>query len=311
MATATLLVPLSSSASDSPIPLAVNPPVAHDVLPGDVGSYMTSSEAARLSLVDAVPAEAPEPVSVLRRPGAPVSHALDDAGAAPRKRKYLPVLLSALVPGAGELYMGHLKRGIALMAVEAGAWSGYFYKHNQGLDTRSEYEAFADDHWDQRRWIDNHFGVYPQTGYTLEDLEQYGRDTSGSGVWPGYIPWVPKSEDKQHYYENIGKYDWYVSGWEDYVPLTTPDDLGPGEALSKLREEYRSMRVESNDQLNVAERFIYLSIAARVFSLVQTTLLVTRSSNEDTAARLDNRWMLRAQSRGPAASEVALEYWFK
>jgi hypothetical protein len=282
MVTAGLLAPLSSSAGDSPITLAVNPPVAQDVLPGDVGAYLTSSEAARLSLVDAVPSEAPAPVSVLRRPDVPVSRALDEAGAAPRKRKYLPVLLSALVPGAGELYMGHVKRGIALMAVEAGAWSGYFYKHNQGLDTRSEYEAFADDHWDQRRWIDNHFGVYPQTGFTLEDLEQYGRDTSGSGVWPGYIPWVPKS-----------------------------DDLGPGEVLSKSREQYRSMRVESNDQLDAAERFIYLSIAARVFSLLETTLLVTRSSNDDTAARLDNRWMLRAQSRGPAASEVALEYWFK
>jgi hypothetical protein len=129
-------------------------------------------------------------------------------------------------------------------------------------------------------------------------------------VWPGYSPWVSKEEDKQHYYENIGKYDWYVSGWDDYVPGTTPDDLAPGQVLSERREEYRDMRHKSNNQLDTATRFVYLSIAARVVSLVQTTILVNRAADDDMAHN-ENHWMFRARSLGRDSGELALEYWFK
>jgi hypothetical protein len=281
-----------------------------DALPATLGGYPTASQAARHAARLLQPPSDPESrVAASMQPDA-------EPG---QKRKYLPVFLSALVPGAGELYLGHVKRGIALMAVEAGAWTGYFYKHEQGLDTRDEYEAFADEHWGQRRWLEHHYGLWFEgrdysgvtTEQLMEEAEEWGVAGSGSGVWPGYSPWVSKEEDKQHYYENIGKYDWYVSGWEDYVPGTTPDDLAPGEVLSLRREEYRELRMESNDQLDAADRFIYLSIAARVVSLVQTTLLVTRSQQGDDMARTDNHWMFRARSYGRDSGEVALEYWFK
>ena len=278
-----------------------------DVIPNTVVSYGSSAEVTE-KLASRVLHSAPagEP-AVLRRTTTPALQSVPETG---RKRKYLPILLSALVPGAGEMYLGHWKRGIALVAVEAGAWSGYVYKHNQGLDSREEYEDFADTYWNQQRFIDNHYLVYPSTGFTLEDLEELGQAGSGSGVWPGYNPWVSRADDKQHYYENIGKYDWYVSGWDDYVPGTHIDDIGPGEVLSERRETYRDMRGKSNDQLDAADRFIYLSIAARVFSLIETTLMVTRSSDDDMA-RTDNHWRVGARSEGPSASSISLEYWFK
>lgn len=288
------------------------------VIPAGVTSYATSEELTLRVASEVVHSRTggDEPPVVLRRASAKLARYDEpsSASAAPERRhKYLPVILSALVPGAGEIYLGYEKRGIALMAMEAGAWAGYFYKRNQGLDTRTEYEHYADVHWDMRRWIDHHYFVYPTTGYTLEQLEEDGRASSGSGVWPGYSPWVPKSADKQHYYENIGKYDWYVSGWDDYVPGTSPDDLAPGEVFSEHREHYRDLRGESNDQLDAATRFTYLSITARVVSLVQTTLLVTRASRDsnDGMAQTDNHWMFSTRARGRDASEVALEYWFK
>jgi hypothetical protein len=283
-----------------------------DAIPQRAATFGTSDEVTR-HLVSEVVRSAPEaPETVLRRPSLASAAALEPDGdpAVVSKRRYLPIFLSVLVPGAGEMYMGYWKRGVALMAIEAGAWSGYVYKHQQGLDTREEYEDFADAHWDMRKFIDDHYLIYPSTGATLEQLEEQGQATSGSGAWPGYSPWVSKEEDKQHYYENIGKYDWYVSGWDDYAPGTRPEDLNPGEVLSRSREEYRDLRHESNNQLDAANRFIYLSIATRVFSLVQTTLLVTRSSSDDMA-RTDNHWILHARSRGRAAGELALEYWFK
>jgi hypothetical protein len=282
-----------------------------DAIPQRAATFRTSGEVTSRLVSEVVRSAPQRPETVLRRPSlATGAGSALDGEPSPAKRKYLPIFLSVLVPGAGEMYMGYWKRGVALMAIEAGAWSGYVYKHRQGLDTREEYEAYADAHWTIRKFIDDHALVYPLPDATLEYLEELGQATSGSGAWPGYSPWVSKEEDKQHYYENIGKYDWYVSGWDDYVPGTRPEDLSPGELLSRHREDYRDMRHESNNQLDTANRFIYLSIATRVFSLVQTTLLVTRSSSDDMA-RTDNHWILHARSRGRAAGELALEYWFK
>lgn len=220
------------------------------------------------------------------------------------KKKYLPVLLSALVPGAGEIYMGYWKRGAVLVAAEAAAWTGYVKFHEDGLDMREQYEAFADENWSQRKWIDDHPNVYPTfQGWSVEQLDSLGQVVSGSGSWPGYNPWVSKEEDKQHFYENIGKYDWYISGWTDYDPDTQPHD-------TPLRDEYRSMRRESNDDLDTANRFIFLSLAARVFSLVETTLLV-RSQEDDGVGMSQRRLRVTASPKGLRGGEVALVYSFK
>jgi len=204
--------------------------------------------------------------------------------------------------------MGYEKRGAALVVAEVVAWTGYFYNQGQGIDTRDEYEAFADLNWTQQKWIDDHADVYPALSGTTspEELEQIGRDKSGSGSWPGYIAWTGKEEDKQHYYENIGKYDWFISGWADYDPDTqTPD--------TALRDQYRAMREQSNDELDKATRFIYLSVAARVFSLVETTLLVRRDRREWDAeyAQLDNYWRFHASPQGFEGAKVTMEYNFK
>lgn len=295
-------------------------PVA-EVIPATVTSYPTSADAALGAVftdIGGLSGAASAPLA-LRKPSTPAR------GGAPTLRfgsesssgvNYLPVLLSALVPGAGEIYMGYWKLGALFVAAEAGAWTGYFYKHNQGLDTREEYEAFADAHWNIERFAFNHIYTYNLTFDSFDEawneMVSQGIAASGSQAWPGYSPWVSKEEDKQHYYENIGKYDWYVSGWNDYVPGTRETDIDPlaGEVLSQRREEYRELRQESNDQLDTATRYIYISIAARVVSIVQTTLLLRRTAAEETASA-ENHWMLRARSRGAAAGEVALEYWFK
>ena len=115
--------------------------------------------------------------------------------------------------------------------------------------TVAEYEAFADQYWSEQRFIDENLcPTLPPSGRTLEMVEECGQAASGSGGdwWLGYIPYVSKEEDKQHYYENLGKYDWFVFGWSDWDP-NQPD---PPQPNSALREQYRTMRGESNDALD-------------------------------------------------------------
>jgi hypothetical protein len=243
---------------------------------------------------------------VLSRPSMSLSDEFAP-GQTPGKQSWWPLLYSAIVPGTGELAMGYEKRGVFLMALEVAAWAGYFYNHEEGLNKRADYESFADENWDQQRWADLHFDVYPTfTGFTPEQMDSVGQVKSGNGAWPGYSPWVSKEEDRQHYYENIGKYDWYVSGWAGYDP-----DLPS--MNTELRDSYRAMRKESNDQLDTANQFIYLSLATRVFSLIETSVLIVkaRKAYGQEHASLDNRWMFRAKPQGMSGGQVYMEYRFK
>jgi hypothetical protein len=72
-----------------------------------------------------------------------------DASADPEdhRRYVLPVLLSAVVPGAGEIATGHFWRGLPLVAADVATWLVHANYEQKGRDWRDKYEAFADAHW--------------------------------------------------------------------------------------------------------------------------------------------------------------------
>ncbi len=223
-----------------------------------------------------------------------------------RTGKVWPITLSVLVPGAGEIYLGYYKRGIALVAAEVLAWTGYFHYHDKGLDERKDYENFADENWDFDRWIDWHPDAYP-LDLTFAELELWGKGKpiGPDAPWPAYHTYFPKETEKQNYYETIGKYDWFISGWADFDPIAQPHD-------TDLRTLYRGMRKTSNDHLKTADRFIYLSLAARAFSIVEIILL-TRDPGQDSvpgAAGAGSGFDLTIRPVGFTKTELALEYRF-
>ncbi|MDH3196861.1 MAG: hypothetical protein OEO21_01340 [Candidatus Krumholzibacteria bacterium] len=282
---------------------AARAPAQADLSSAALGARATAAEAASMR----APRSGARGAWSASQPAMLASFALQEGAAEPQQQSWWPVLYSAVVPGAGELSMGDYKAGIPALALEIVAWAGYFTKHDQGLETRSEYEAFADANWLQSKWIDDHLFVYPNPGITTPaEMDSIGAIVGPSGAWPGYIPWVSREEDKQHYYENIGKYDWYISGWTDYDPVAAPHETA-------LRDQYRAMRIESNDQLDDANKFIYLSIGVRVWSLLYTTLKVKRARDATETAVLDteNHFTFRAKPKGLSGGVVALEYWFK
>jgi hypothetical protein len=281
---------------------SVAPPagaVAIDVLPVAVTAYASGAEAG-IPVAAMLDRGESGPAVLLARSAEPFafSAADDDNGSG---TDYLPVLFSLLVPGTGELYLGHYVRGSLLLAAEITAWVGYAHYHNQGLDKRAEYEAFADAHWDYDRWIEDHLATEGLVDPTFEELDSIGRYHWDQ--WPGYHTWHPKEEEKQNYYESIGKYDWFISGWEDWDGSSHD---------TSLRTEYRGMRIDSNDDLDTADKFIYLSIATRVFSLVDTYFLVRRAGNNPGApVKTEPGWSFEAHATGPASGQVSLFYRFQ
>lgn len=228
--------------------------------------------------------------------------------------KYLPVFYSLLLPGAGEISMGAYKRGVALVAVEVTAWTGYAINHNRGLDSRAEFKAFADRNWSHDRWLREHIatemlGVDPNS-VTFAQVDSFGQSPTYQGVFPAYHPYAAKENETLNYYENIGKYDWFISGWVDWnrAALGNPQQMN-----TALRDQYRSIRNRSNDQLDRADRFIYLSIAARLFSLVETVMMVRGRSDSDVSRAVtpSKPYSFTARSTGLASGEIAFEYRFR
>ena len=181
------------------------------------------------------------------------------------KKPAVGILLSAVVPGAGELYAGSWVKGAVLMGLEAAFWIGYVQFKNKGNDIEDEYHLYADTHWSETRWLEN----YDDTHGSTHSLP--GRKT-------------------QQYYEMIGKYDQFMSGWDDWV--------AGGPVLTTNRLFYEGVRDDSNVQFIRASYCVMLSMANRLFSVFDTAFTI-RGINRRATANVRMGLNERAQETVP------------
>lgn len=176
-------------------------------------------------------------------------------------------LLSALVPGSGELYAGAKWRALAFASVEVFSWVLYFNRKNRGEDLEKQYKRFADSHWDLIDWL-----IYSATNdfcgpggshqiwvtYTKSGTAQeYLVDESFPG--DSLMAMAPAEDGildpirTRDYYENIGKYDQFACGWDDY--LDVHDVNADTVLMTPNRDRYLTQRKKSNDALKMATNF--------------------------------------------------------
>jgi hypothetical protein len=194
----------------------------------------------------------------------------------------LPMLMSLVLPGAGEVYLGH-KRGFLMMALDAASWYGMAHNADQGRTKRDEYYAFADEHWFLGKLDASYDPAYLERSDANFDYSQVvgiGTDYFGVTGYTNLPLWVSAADDRREYYENLGKWNQFVFGWDDFVDprvfLGTSDiDIAnlQDPRVSANREAYRQLRQESNDAFARRDRFVYLSLGLRVFSVLQVAYL--------------------------------------
>lgn len=195
--------------------------------------------------------------------------------------KVWPLLMSVVVPGAGEIYLGHETRALPLLALDIVGWLGVKKYHDEGHDLRDQYYAYADAHWSEQK-LEAAFGV-PVDDYSGSYyFPNVSRDPD-TGLYRTSLPlWVSAEADRREYYENLGKWDQFIFGWDDFVDpreFMDPDPLqGDITALqdpraSLHRQEYRRLRNLSNDKFTKRDRFLYLNMATRLFSVFQVAWL--------------------------------------
>jgi len=221
-----------------------------------------------------------------------------------------PLIYSLLLPGLGEWSLGYKGRAVGFWAVEAGCWAGNFYYRDRGFDLRHEYEAYADAHWHTARWASAFSEEQPGWLAWMPAAEYDANawaatcpvavdfDTTHAGYLQSHF--APYHEDPQHYYENLGKYDWYRWGWDDYD--CAADDTAH-------RWVYVGIRNDSEKAFDTARLFANALVVSRVVSLVDTYLLLRRLERAGgDAAPLETAWRLdfAPTGRGAGGFRIAL-----
>ena len=239
-------------------------------------------------------------LNMLRRPAAP-------ATGSSRRRIAISVLASAVLPGLGELYLyiesrdpWTLARVPLFMGFDAYNWYAYNDNHDKGKDLKREYMDFADQHWSEARFLEQHpccvgYGGCPDYDFYNEQCSDQGTD---------YFLYMPRSQDVEEYYENLGKYDPFVYGWDDWSDWSISN---PGNFWTPNRTRYVSLRQESNKYLGRSEDNIMFLIVNRVVSMLDAGWIAYRMGSGETIERAG--WDLEFDP-APEETAVSLVYRF-
>ena len=214
-------------------------------------------------------------------------------------------LLSALVPGLGEWYAGSKKRALAFFGAEAalvGMWAAW---KGKGNDVEEEFRAVADEHWDPLNYlvwrgstISNNSSITHALPCSSEVVNVYiparnewmqQQQTSGLGsaAFGGC-----ESSQIQQYYELLGKYDQFASGWTDIVRRSTGNAVAPTE-VDSVENFHSERRLRYEDQRDESNRFLKRA------STISGVILINHVISAIDAARV-------ARARAAGADEAAL-----
>ena len=170
-----------------------------------------------------------------------------------KKSPVLAGVLSAIIPGAGQIYNEDYWVAAAFVVVEAALVTTAIVYDNKGDDQTEYYEGYADENWSVVRyaeWLNEYQNAEIDIDYDTPGLQPWERVNWNelNSYETGSHKLAPYGE--QQYYEMIGKYHQFSAGWNDYTG-------GPNNALISPNFEYYSIqRGEANDYYNTASTAI-------------------------------------------------------
>jgi hypothetical protein len=215
-------------------------------------------------------------------PGAAFAPIYDFETRSPRRA----FLYSLLIPGAGELYAGNKIKAGAFFLADVAAWGSFFMFRAKGNDQEGEFEAFADAHWNP--------ADYWNSLLNIRGIEE-GED---GAEFPHHLPWDTTTHTpiKNHeYYENVGKYDQFVWGWDDQdlsdtmaILIYNEGDAPEPFAHSANRQTYVIMREDANRQFDRATASAIVALTNHLISAFDAAWTAHRfNRSTERAQRFD------------------------
>jgi len=225
------------------------------------------------------------------------------AAVRPGRNVAAAMIASAVLPGMGELYVAtgskkvsHYLRVPVFIALDIFFWYSYRDNYDKGKEVKAEYEMFGDEHWSEERFLLLH--PYCDGIGGCDSWEQYNEEAKGNYY---YFVYIPRHLDHEEYYENMGKYDAFSFGWDDW-----DGDYDNFEPWTPNRTTYWAMRLESDDYLLKADRYVMALIINRIVSMLDAGWLAYRYNKGEYD---DDGWTLDLRP-GMESSSIGLSYRF-
>ncbi|HVZ39388.1 MAG TPA: hypothetical protein VHI13_08935 [Candidatus Kapabacteria bacterium] len=204
-------------------------------------------------------------------------------------------VLSGLLPGAGQVYAeAPLWRTILYGGIEATGLTLYFVFAQQGVNATNNFQNYADAHWDVTRyvdWIAEHYQSWDN-----QDVDKAAASQALAAIYlshdPSLPPWqridftqlnkleravnggfshtLPVHGDQQ-YYEELGKYFQYRSGWDDHEPHSDSLIFDPSR-VTPHNLDYVSQREHANALGSYAYTSLGVVVINHIVSLVDAVL---------------------------------------
>lgn len=187
------------------------------------------------------------------------------------KNGFLAGILSCILPGLGEYYVGdQIWRGIILTVVDAGLWYGHFHYITSGNNAYTAFQNYSDTYWSPQRYADTLNSLLALAGKTYHisnanDFSQINLAEDSLRYFFANFSHNLPTKGSQDYYEVISKYIQFTPGWQDNV------DGNP--LHSAEYQNAANMRADMNHQFEVANDFLYGLILNRILSAIDAALL--------------------------------------
>lgn len=223
------------------------------------------------------------------------SSPVEESSIVERKSVLLAGALSAIVPGAGQVYAeAPWWRAAIYAGLEAIGWTAYAVTSSEGARRTDEFEGFADAHWSVSRYIDwlgaNYLRwsdsavnkevvadalarIYTSSDQSRPDWERVDFEQLNRierAVRGGFSHTLP-GHGEQQYYEQIGKYVQYRSGWDDHGRGADTLIYDPSH-VTERNELYMQKRADANDYLGYASAVLGGIIVNHLASLLDAAL---------------------------------------
>jgi hypothetical protein len=199
-----------------------------------------------------------------------------------KKSPVLSGVLSAVVPGAGQVYNGDYWIAGIFVAVEAALITTAVIYDNKGDNQTNFFQNYADDYtnpyhnWSvvkYAQWLNQYHNgeipinpdesLPPWERVDFNILHQY--EIGSHNLYP---------HGDQQYYEMIGKYHEYAAGWNDF-----PDNQSSTDPISNNFIYYSGLRGQANDYYNTASTAVVGVYINHLLSAAEAVWGATRFNN--------------------------------